>query len=150
MNNLSGESTMESKNVLNALRLAKMYSLLEDYNHFKVGAVIYYKNKMLSYGFNTTKDNPTQHKYNRFRDFENIDCKSSSHAEMNAIRSFLRQYRGRNIDPSKLVVYVFRQHKDRTLVISKPCPACEVALRQLGVKEVYYTGNCSIVHESYK
>jgi hypothetical protein len=52
-----------------------------------------------------------------------------------------------DIDFSKIKVFVWRGKQGPRL--SKPCAACERALRDLGVKHVYYTGTDSYIEETY-
>ena len=52
-----------------------------------------------------------------------------------------------DIDFSQVRIFVWRgKHKPS---LAKPCPACERALRDLGIKRVFYTGNDSFVNEVY-
>jgi len=43
------------------------------------------------------------------------------------------------IDWSKVDVYIYRICRSREQGLAKPCPSCEMALREAGVKNIYYT-----------
>jgi deoxycytidylate deaminase len=55
------------------------------------------------------------------------------HAEMDAMLGLGREVlKGAD-------VYVYREIKDGSQAIAKPCPYCEAALRQVGIRNVYFT-----------
>lgn len=129
---------------------AKKESYLSDYDGAHLGAVAVYKNKfILARAHNTDKTNPTQYFYNRYRIKGKSDIMLKpprSHAET----QLFRKIRYLDIDFKDVVVYIYRELKDGTRAISKPCEGCEKLLRDLGVKIVCYTGNDSYVEERFK
>lgn len=116
------------------------------FNRFQVGCVIAYKGHIIGRGHNSNKTHPMQKEYNdKYRRFNNAKgayVKHSIHAEISAITS-VSYVVGKDIDWSKCKIYVYRICNGRRLGFgcAKPCPACTHALRDLGVKDCYYTDN---------
>jgi deoxycytidylate deaminase len=124
--------------------LAKAASLKSDFGRCQTGAVAIYGNKILAVGWNSNKTSSLQAKYNsRTRGFDGYNYKSSVHAEMMVVNKikFL------DIDFSQVRIFVWRGKS--IPMISKPCGACERALKDLGIRKVFYTGNDSYIEEVY-
>lgn len=58
-----------------------------------------------------------------------------SHAEMGAIKKALDM----GIDLKGKTLWVIRFRKDGSIGCSKPCKYCEMLIREVGIKKVYYT-----------
>jgi deoxycytidylate deaminase len=140
-----GDKMYSEKQVERYFRIAKQVSVFSDYPHPKMGAVIVYKNRIISTGFNSCKENPLQMKYNYFRDMvDNKDSwKNKIHAEIMA----LSKIKEKDIDFKKVSIFVYRQYKNGDLALAKPCKACEQALKDFGIRDIYYTGDKRICHE---
>ena len=65
---------------------------------------------------------------------------------MNAIHKLDNMYDLEKMDKSKLSIYIWRG-KNGSRMLSKPCPACQAALKDFGIKNIYYTGNNAFVYE---
>ena len=127
-----------------AYNYAKAASLNSTYGCHSLGAVALYGGKLLAVGWNSCKTHPTQARYNSLeRGFDGYAFKSTIHAEMMVINKI----KYLDINFSKVKIFVWRG-KDKPR-LSKPCPACERALRDLGIKHIFYTGNDSFVKETY-
>lgn len=115
---------------------ARAASMLSDFPTHKLGAVMMLGNKVLAVGYNITKTHPIQKKYNIERGY-NPDVKNNGqiHAEMMC----LINTKYLDVDWSKVSLYIYREHKDHSTAIAKPCPACEKAIRERGINQVYYT-----------
>jgi len=128
---------------------AKKESVLADYDGVHIGACAVYKDKyIIARAHNTAKTNPTQYFYNRYRMEGKSDIllkPARSHAET----QLYRKIRYLDIDFKDVVIYIYREWKDGTRAISKPCESCERLLRDLGVKIVCYTGNDSYIEERF-
>lgn len=115
-----------------------------DFNHFKVGCVITYKNKIIGRGCNSEKTHPLQQKYNkRYRHFNSSNgefVRHSIHAEMCAITS-VSYIVGKNIDWNKAKIFVFRISPGKKFGFgnAKPCAACIHAIADVGIKDIFYT-----------
>ena len=126
-------------------------SKLSDRKEQKIGCAIFYRKKLIAVGSNTNQESYLQKKYNIYRKKFNPNTgKNCAHAEMAALDRFLKLTFHKEIDHSKAEVFVYRQHSNGTPAIAKPCPACEAALRDYGIKHVYYTGENSFVYEKYE
>lgn len=115
---------------------AKAASNLSDFPTHKLGAVMMLGNKVLSVGYNITKTHPIQKGYNIERGYDpNVKNNGQVHAEMMC----LINTRYLDVDWSKVSIYIYREHKDHTTALAKPCPACEKALLERGITQIYYT-----------
>lgn len=115
---------------------AKEISYLSDYNRIHIGCVAVYKNHVLAVGYNTNKTHPLQMKYNRYRERKyDGDFTQKLHAEM----SCLNQIRDMDIDFGKVELYIYREDRNKTLAMCRPCAACMRAIDDLGIKKIHYT-----------
>ena len=125
--------------------LAKYASLNSDFYKCHTGAVAIYRNKVLAIGWNSEKLSPMQARYNtKTRGFDGHKFRSTIHAEMMVVTKI----KYLDIDFSQVRIFVWRGQDVPEL--SKPCKACEQALRDLGIRKVFYTGNNSYISETYK
>lgn len=131
-------------NIKRCFKMAKNVSKLSDYTkkNIHIGSVIVYKNKIIGSGYNTSKTNPIQLHYNKIRERENntnrvyeadshLPC---VHSEMMALIST----KDLDIDWSKANIFVYRESKGKTRMC-RPCPSCMKALKDRGIKHIYYT-----------
>lgn len=107
------------------------------------GCVAVYAGHVIAEGSNSNKTHTLQNKYNKYRNFDANKYPSSLHAEMMVINKI----KYLNIDFSKVTLFVWRGHNKPRL--SKPCASCEKAIKDLGIKKVFYTGNDSFIYEKY-
>ena len=123
--------------------IAKSASLNSDFPRSHTGAVAVYHNKVLALGWNSNKTSSMQARYNAARGFNGYHYKSTIHAEMMVVNKI----KYLDIDFSQVRMFIWRG-EDKPQ-ISKPCAACEKAIRDLGIKRVFYTGHNSYVEEYY-
>ena len=98
---------------------ARQLSKRSNHRQHQLACVIVKGNRIVSYGWNQLKTTPVaKNKYNML------------HAEIHALI-------GQSV--KGCTAYVYREHRNETLAMSKPCPSCELALREAGIKKVYYT-----------
>lgn len=115
---------------------AKAASYLSDVPKFKLGAVMMIGNKVLAVGYNITKTHPIQKSYNKERGYvQDKKNEGQVHAEMMC----LINTRYLDVDWSKVSIYVYREHKDNSPAMAKPCPACRKALLERGITQIYYS-----------
>lgn len=125
---------------------ARLEAEKSKFEHFKIGCVITYKGKIIGRGCNDDKSHPMQKKYNlRYRDFHVHNgefVKHSIHAEIAAITS-VPYVVGTDVDWSKAKIFVYRICKGKRLGYgnSKPCPACMHAIKDVGIRNVFYSDN---------
>lgn len=123
----------------------------------RIGCVIFYKNRPLIVSWNTNKELPMQKKYNSLRGFDsnNAHYPNYGHAEMNALVALQREYDLDELNINKLSIFIYREIQEKAgeqprPALAKPCLACEQALRDIGIKNIYYTGNNSFIYEKYE
>lgn len=102
--------------------LAKKLSVKSNHPKHQLGCVIVNKNRIVGVGFNKFK---THTKSNHA--FQML------HAEVDALLGVARA------DLKGCTAYVYRETKDGAPAMSKPCAACEIALKDAGIKTVFYT-----------
>ena len=128
--------------------LAKTASAFSDYKGVHIGAVCVYKHKIISVGYNMSKSSPLQMKYNKYRNREGREFDTNIHVNaLHAELSCIQSIRSLDIDFSKVSIFVYREHKDGSNAVSKPCRACSKALDDLGIKEWYYTTDNGYAYE---
>lgn len=126
---------LSDKKVLRYLNMAKKASEYSNYKRFHLGAIAVYKGIVLAKGFNSYKTSPLQKEYNKIKNYDIEGCKSTLHAES----CCLGKIKNLDIDFSKVTVFVYREHKDKTLALARPCISCRKLISDLGIHNVYYT-----------
>jgi deoxycytidylate deaminase len=107
-------------------REANRASKQSDHPHYKVGACIVYKGRVLSVGFNQIlKNHPLTRMFNEHQ---------SIHAEVSSI---IRLKKKKILKECKMVVY--REYANGELAMSRPCPTCIKILKFFGIKKIIYT-----------
>ena len=121
---------------------ARRIAEISDYPKIHVGCVAVYQNQVIAIGCNSNKTHPLQKRYNRYRD----ECDSllpKLHAEIHCIN----QLRHLNVNYTKVKLYIYRISNDKPFRMCRPCPSCMAAIKDLGIRDVYYTTNDGFVHE---
>ena len=103
----------------------------------KFAAAVVYRNKIVSVGMNSMKSHPMAAKYGK------NEHAIFLHAEVAAIKNALREI---DVDDfSKCDIYITRVKKEKPFTkkfvwgLSKPCPGCERAIAEFGLKRTIYT-----------
>ena len=114
----------------------------------KIGAVAVFRRTIIAQGHNQDKTHPLQQRYNIYRYNVNGDhyYPSKMHAEMELISKI----RYLDINFSEVEIYVYRETKDGRKAMARPCAACTKALKDLGIKKVFYTTNDGYCEERYE
>ncbi|HAU85762.1 MAG TPA: hypothetical protein DCW90_09740 [Lachnospiraceae bacterium] len=130
--------------------MARKVAQESDFKNFHLGAVLVYKGRVISTGYNTNRTHPKQKKYNKYRHFNssNKPVKNSLHAEMACIVNIPKCVEN-NIDFTQCKLYIYRISPGKHLQVglSRPCPACRQAILDKGIRHLYYTGDGSFIHE---
>lgn len=121
---------------------ARQIANISDYNRIHVGCVAVYHGQIIGLGFNTNKTHPTQKFYNKYR-VQSDSMLPKLHAEINCIN----QIKHLDINFSKVKLYIYRIRKDQPFGLSRPCPSCIAAIRDLGIRDIYYTTNDGFSYE---
>lgn len=124
-------------------KAAKSMSELSDFPRVKVGCVAVYKHKIISSGYNSYVTNPLQKRYNKFR-FDTDSTLHSKHAEVDCLLPLINR---KDIDFSRVILYIYRQYKSGDPGVARPCDSCFNLIKDLGIRTVYYTGDNSYISE---
>lgn len=68
------------------------------------------------------------------------------HAEINCIN----QIKHMDINFGKVTLYICRVNKNQDNRMARPCPACMAAIKDLGIRDIYYTTNDGYAYERIK
>lgn len=121
---------------------AKHVAMVSDYPKTHVGCVAVYHGQIIGIGCNSDKTHPAQKYYNRYR-VRSDTMLPKLHAEINCIN----QIKHLDINFSKVKLYIYRIRKDQPYGLSRPCPSCMSAIKDLGIRDIYYTSNDGYVYE---
>lgn len=127
---------------------ARQIASISDYYKTHIGCIAVYQGAIIGIGYNQNKTHPVQKKYNKYRYMYNNGCEAlpKLHAEINCL-NFIKHM---DINFSKVKLYVYRIRKDQPFGMSRPCPSCMAAIKDLGIRDIYYTTNDGYVHEKIK
>ena len=141
--NLKGQVTqMLSNTDYKYFDKAHQIATISDYKKTHVGCVAVYQGQVIGLGCNCNKTHPIQKKYNRYRK-PSDSMLPKLHAEI----SCLNQIKHLDINFSKVKLYIYRIRKDQPFGMARPCPSCMAAIRDLGVRNIFYTTNDGYAHE---
>ena len=124
------------------LSKARQAADISDYKNVHIGCVAVYKGNIVGIGCNTNKTHPVQKYYNKYRE-ESDEYLPKLHAEIHCIN----QIKHLKINFSKVKLYIYRIRKDQPFGIARPCPSCMAAIKDLGIRDIYYTTNEGYVYE---
>lgn len=115
-------------------RTAKAVSELSNYPIHKIGCVIVKGHRIISSGHNSkTKCHPLQAKLDTEK--YGTECPGKCHAEIMALLPLMKN----KTDLSNASIYIYREHKDGSLAMAKPCSSCQKVIKQLGIKKIFYS-----------
>ena len=132
---------MLTKSDMNYFKKASKIAEVSDFDKINIGCIAVYQGQVIGVGFNTNKTHPIQKKYNRYRNGEDFIPKL--HAEINCLNSI----RHLDINFTKVKLYIYRKRKTAKYGMCRPCPSCMAAIKDLGIKNIYYTTNDGYVYE---
>ena len=121
---------------------ARQAAMVSDYYKTHIGCVAVYQGTIIGFGCNCNKTHPTQKFYNKYRKQSDMML-PKLHAEISCLNSI----RHLDINFSKVKLYIYRIRKDQPFGLSRPCPSCMAAIKDLGIRDIYYTTNDGYVHE---
>lgn len=121
---------------------AKQAALISDYPKIHIGCIAVYQGQVIGVGCNSNKTHPTQKFYNRYRE-QSDELLPKLHAEINC----LNQLKHLNVNYAKLKLYIYRIANDRDFRMARPCPSCMAAIKDLGIRDIYYTTDDGYVYE---
>lgn len=134
----------------NMLKMAREVAKTSDFDSHHLGCVIAYKKHVIAVGANSNKTHPAQKTYNSYRNFTKGPgaIKHSLHAEMCALMSISYPV-AQQVDWKQAKVYVYRicKGKPKGFGNARPCAACMAALKDFGIRHLYYTTNDGVAYE---
>lgn len=107
-----------------AMNRAISAAQLATHNKWRLGSVIVKGGSILGVGHNRSRNDPTV-----IEDEKYFEC--STHAEVSAIKS--------TKNPKGAKLFVARLTPADNLALAKPCSRCFQAIKQAGIKKIYYT-----------
>ena len=123
-------------------KAARAIAELSDFPRVRIGCVVVCGHKVISSGYNSNKTNPTQKKLNIYR--FNVDTPATIHAEVAALLPLINR---KDINFSDVSLYIYREYKNGSPALSRPCASCMALIRQLGIRKIYYSGENSFINE---
>ena len=121
---------------------ARQVASISDYKKQHIGCVAVYQGQVIGLGCNCNKTHPTQKFYSNCR-IKSDNILPKLHAEISCIN----QIKHLDINFSKVKLYIYRIRKDQPFGLSRPCPSCMAAIKDLGIRDIYYTTNDGYVYE---
>lgn len=128
---------------------AEQVAELSDFRKTHIGCIAVYQGRVIGIGYNVNKTHPLQQYYNKFRitDDNSIHQVGAFVPKLHAEISCINSIRHLEIDFSKVKLYIYRIRKDNPYGLSRPCPSCMAAIKDLGIKHIYYTTNDGYAYE---
>ena len=121
---------------------ARKVANISDYHRIHIRCEAVYRGQVIGSGCNTNKTHPTQKYYNKYRK-PSDSMLPKLHAEISCIN----QIKHLDINFSKVKLYIYRIRKDQPFGLARPCPSCMAAIKDLGIRDVYYTTNDGYAYE---
>lgn len=125
---------------------ARQVAKVSDFPKVHIGCVAIYQGRVIGIGCNTNKTHPQQLYYNRFRVCQDENILSGLpklHAEINCLNAI----RHMDIDFRKVKLYIYRVRCDQLHSLARPCRSCMEAIKDLGIRHVYYTTDDGFAYE---
>lgn len=124
---------------------ARKAAEFSDIHRTHLGCVAVYQGSVIGIGYNMNKTHPIQKYYNRYRKlYYHLDTYIPNlHAEISCLNSI----RHLDVNFSKVKLYIYRIRLDQDYGLARPCPSCMAAIKDLGIKDVYYTTNDGFAYE---
>lgn len=133
---------MISKTDRAMFNIAKSISELSDHPLHHLGAVVVCKHKVIGTGYNSiTKVHPIQARIDTER--YGCECRGCLHAETMALLPLIKS----NTDLRGARVYVYRELKDGSPAMARPCAGCMSVIRACGIRTIFYSINGGFTRE---
>lgn len=125
---------------------AKQVARISDFSKQHIGCVAIYHGNIIGLGCNSNKTHPIQKKYDKYRivySTGNTEALPKLHAEINC----LNQIRHLDINFARVKLYIYRIKNGQSFGMARPCLSCMAAIKDLGIKNIYYTTNDGYAYE---
>ncbi len=120
---------------------AKEISQCSSHYKTKIGSVIVIGNYVVAKGCNQEKSHPRQHHYDRKMKYHGT--RSKLHAEIDALITSGR------VDLTGAEIYIYREDSTGNIANCRPCVSCTQALKDAGVRHIYYTHKEGYAYEQF-
>ncbi len=134
---------MNNTKHLRYLNLAKSISELSDFEPHKIGCILVYGKQIISVGYNCQKTHPLQKEYNRYRNLKGNNIIHKAHAETLCINRIRRL----DVNLSECILYIFRQLKNGSWAMARPCESCLRLLQDNLISKIVYSTNGGYAYE---
>lgn len=137
---------MLTKNDYKYFNKAKQTADISDYAKTHVWCIAVYQGNIIGIGCNCNKTHPMQKQYNQYRDIHTVgktDALPKLHAEISCLNSIRKMH----VNFTKVKLYIYRIRKDQPFGLARPCPSCMAAIKDLRIRDIYYTTNDGYAHE---
>ena len=118
--------------------LCRMYDYIytdKPYKNTKTVSFLIYKGKVVSFGINSDKTSPLQNKYRLTTDLKYIEnFVDKEHSEVNCLGKVHPRFRF-----DKCEIVIISKKKDGNFRLARPCAVCMAAIKDFGIKKIYYT-----------
>lgn len=118
--------------------LCRMYDYIytdKPYKNTKTVSFLIYKGKVVSFGINSDKTSPMQNKYRLTTDLKYIEnFVDKEHSEVNCLGKVHPKFRF-----DKCEIVIISKKKDGDFRLARPCDVCMAAIKDFGIKKIYYT-----------
>lgn len=118
--------------------LCRMYDYIytdKPYKNTKTVSFLIYKGKVVSFGINSDKTSPLQNKYRLTTDLKYIEnFMDKEHSEVNCLGKVHPKFRF-----DKCEIVIISKKKDGDFRLARPCSVCMAAIKDFGIKKIYYT-----------
>lgn len=122
-----------SKTEMAYFKAAKAISTLSDHKQ-KIGCVVVNQHRIVSSASNS---NTKCHKVQAILDKKRYgcECPGKVHSEVAALIPLINS----GVDLSRASIFVYRQHKNGTIALARPCPSCYELIKSCGIRKMYFT-----------
>lgn len=121
---------------------ARQTATASDYRKIHIGCIAVYQGQVIGLGCNCNKTHPMQRYYNMYR-ISSDALLPKLHAEIRCIN----QIKHSDINFAKVKLYIYRIRRDQPYGMARPCPSCIAAIKDIGIRDVYYTTNNGYAYE---
>lgn len=118
---------------------------IEPVRNAQLAAMIFYKGRIISIGYNQKKSHPMAAKFSKNPDAIFL------HAEVDAVIKALKKLSEAELKRATLIVARVKTDENGKLVfgMAKPCPGCSKCIAAYGIRKVIYTENSTVEELMY-